>query len=80
MKDSQCDRLFNRFVDSYNSSNWHPNDVRRFHEYVEYCYMNNIDCYIMIEKIKSLTFTKGIKDKLIRNALDIYEYLQLKDI
>lgn len=80
MKESQCDKLFDKFIDSYNSSNWHPNDIRIFHEYVEYCYMNNIDCYAMIEKIKRCTFTEKIKDILIRNALDVYEYLRIKDI
>ena len=72
------EKLFNAFISNYNRDNWHPCDIRRLHEYVEYCFENNVDENEMVHPIIESDLSNEDKNRLIQNSEAVYEYLLLK--
>ena len=73
------EKLFNKFVSNYNVGSWHPSDAKRFYEYVDYCYLNNVDDNDISELILESNLPNDIKDGLIQKSTIIYDYLLIKD-
>lgn len=74
------EKLFNKFVSNYNVGSWHPSDAKRFYEYVDYCYLNNVDENDISELILESNLPNDIKDGLIQKSTIIYDYLLIKDM
>ena len=73
------EKLFNNFVSNFNVGSWHPNDAKRFYEYIDYCYLNQIDEDEIRDTILETKPPHKIKDNLIQKAITLYDYLLIKD-
>lgn len=73
------EKLFDKFVSNYNVGSWHPSDAKRFYEYVDYCYLNNIDEDMVRDIILESKLPHDTKTNLIQKAIIIYNYLLIKN-
>lgn len=72
------EKLFNIFLSDYNVDNWHPCDVEKLHEYIEYCFFNNVTEEEMIKLVELSSLPRHAKNNVIECCKKVYGYLLSK--